>query len=239
MIIYPAMDLMGGKCVRLEQGRFADRTTYADDPADALARFAEAGASWAHVVDLDGARERAPRQHDLIAELAGSAPLKLQVAGGFRTAASVGRMLEAGVGRVVIGSLAVQKPDLVRELIAEFGGDRITLALDVHIVDGRPMVATAGWTETSGKTLWDLAEAFPTARHLLVTDISRDGMLAGPNFALLDEAIERLPQFAIQASGGVSSIDDLRRLRTHGAIVGKALWEGRISLEEALSLAGA
>ena len=137
MIIYPAMDLMGGKCVRLEQGRFADRTTYADDPADALARFAEAGASWAHVVDLDGARERAPRQHDLIAELAGSAPLKLQVAGGFRTAASVGRMLEAGVGRVVIGSLAVQKPDLVRELIAEFGGDRITLAPE----SGRPSSA--------------------------------------------------------------------------------------------------
>ena len=101
------------------------------------------------------------------------------------------------------------------------------------------MVATAGWTETSGKTLWDLAEAFPSARHLLVTDISRDGMLAGPNFAQLEESIERLPQFAIQASGGVSSIDDLRRLRTHGAIVGKALWEGRISLEEALSLAGA
>jgi phosphoribosylformimino-5-aminoimidazole carboxamide ribotide isomerase len=239
MIIYPAMDLMGGRPVRLEQGRFADRTVYDDDPAEALARFARDGASWAHVVDLDGARERSPRQHDLIAGLAPAAPLKLQVAGGFRTAASVGRMLEAGVGRVVIGSLAVQQPDLLRELFDEFGGERICLALDVNIVDGQPYVATAGWTKTSGKTLWDVAEAFPGARHLLVTDISRDGMLSGPNFDLLDEAVDRLPGLAIQASGGVSSIDDLRRLRTAGAIVGKALWEGRIELREAIGLAGA
>ncbi|MDB5722743.1 MAG: 1-(5-phosphoribosyl)-5-[(5-phosphoribosylamino)methylideneamino] imidazole-4-carboxamide isomerase [Alphaproteobacteria bacterium] len=239
MIIYPAMDLMGGRCVRLEQGRFADSTIYADDPAEALAGFAAAGASWAHVVDLDGARESAPRQHDLIASLAERAPLKLQVAGGFRTAAAVARMLEAGVGRVVIGSLAVQKPELVRELIEQFGGDRITLAMDVNIVDGQPLVATRGWTESSGRTLWDVAEAFPAGRHLLVTDISRDGMLGGPNFALLDEAVARLPGFAVQASGGVSSIDDLRRLNTAGAIVGKALWEGRIDLAEALGLAGA
>jgi phosphoribosylformimino-5-aminoimidazole carboxamide ribotide isomerase len=239
MIIYPAMDLMSGRCVRLEQGRFADRTTYADDPAEALARFAAAGAQWAHVVDLDGARERAPRQHDLIAALAEKAVLKLQVAGGFRTAAAVARMLEAGVGRVVIGSLAVQQPELVRELIGQFGGDRITLALDVNIVAGQPVVATAGWTQSSGRTLWDVAAAYPSGRHLLVTDISRDGMLGGPNFALLDEAVDRLPNFAIQASGGVSSVEDLRRLRTAGAIVGKALWEGRIDLAEALDLAGA
>ena len=238
MIIYPAMDLMDGACVRLAQGRFDERTTYPAEPARALAEFADASAAWAHVVDLDGARAGAPRQHDLIAGLAGSAPLRLQVAGGFRDAAQVSRMIEAGVGRVVIGSLAVSDPDLVRSFIAEHGGERITLALDVNIVDGEPMVATRGWTEGSGVSLWEVAERYPDARHLLVTDISRDGMMGGPNVALVAEAVRRLPHMAVQASGGVSSLDDLRALAdvgAGGAIVGKALWEGAIDLREAIS----
>lgn len=239
MILYPAMDLMGGRCVRLAQGRFDDATIYSADPSEALAGFAAAGATWAHVVDLDGAKAGAPRQHDLIAGLAATAPLKLQVAGGFREAAQIARMLDAGVGRVVIGSLAVKAPDLVNAFLAEFGGDRITLALDVNIVDGVPMVATAGWTESSGRSLWDIAALYPDARHLLVTDISRDGMMGGPNVDLLEQAVARLPRLAVQASGGVSSLDDLRGLPTAGAIVGKALWEGKIDLKEAVDLAGA
>ena len=235
MIIYPAMDLIGGSVVRLAQGRFEDATTYPADPAEALARFAEAGAEWAHVVDLDGARAGAPVQHDLIASLAAEAPLRLQVAGGFRTRDQIARMFDAGVARVVIGSLAVKQPELVQAFIEEFGGERITLSLDVRLVDGTPFVATAGWTEDSGRSLWDIAALFPEARHLLLTDIGRDGMLAGPNFELLDEAGRRLPHLAIQASGGVSSLGDLRRLRTAGAIVGKALWEGRIDLSEAIN----
>jgi phosphoribosylformimino-5-aminoimidazole carboxamide ribotide isomerase len=239
MILYPAMDLMGGKVVRLAQGRFDDATTYPADPAEALARFAAAGASWAHVVDLDGARAGAPVQHDLIAALAAAAPLRLQVAGGFRTSAQIARMFDAGVGRVVIGSLAVKQPDLVRGFLAQYGGDRITLSLDVRVVDGTPYVATVGWTEDSGQSLWDVAALYPEARHLLLTDIGRDGMLAGPNFELLEEAGARLPHLAVQASGGVSSLDDLKRLTTAGAIVGKALWEGCIDLEEAVRLARA
>lgn len=239
MIIYPAMDLMGGRVVRLAQGRFDDATTYAADPADALAQFAAAGALWVHVVDLDGARAGTPVQHDLIADLARTAPLKLQVAGGFRTGEQIARMFDAGVGRVVIGSLAVKQPDLVRGFLAEHGGDRITLSLDVRVIEGTPIVATAGWTEDSGRSLWEIAALYPEARHLLLTDIGRDGMLAGPNFELLEDAGRRLPHVAIQASGGVSSLDDLRRLDTAGAIVGKALWEGRITLEEAVNLAGA
>jgi phosphoribosylformimino-5-aminoimidazole carboxamide ribotide isomerase len=125
----------------------------------------------------------------------------------------------------------------VNAWIDEFGAERITLSLDVRIADGVPNVAVSGWTEASGTSLWDVAARFPTARHLLLTDIARDGMLAGPNFALLDEAVERLPHLRVQASGGVSSIADLERLRTDGAIVGKALWECRIAIEEALSLA--
>ena len=239
MIVYPAMDLMDGSCVRLAQGRFEDRTTYSSDPAEALARFAADGADWAHIVDLDGARAKEPRQHELLAELARTSSLKLQVAGGFRTAEQISRMLEAGVERVVIGSLAVQQPDVVRGFVETFGGDRITLALDVHLADGVPMVATGGWTETSGRTLWDAAALYPEAKHLLVTDISRDGMLTGPNFELLREAVERLPHLDIQASGGISSLGDLQPLTTAGVIIGKALWEGHIALKDALSLARA
>jgi len=238
MILYPAMDLMDGKCVRLAQGRFDAATIYSSVPLDALAGFAAAGASWAHVVDLDGARAGAPRQHDLIANLAGNVSLKLQVAGGFREADQIARMLDAGVGRVVIGSLAVKDPELVNRFLGEFGGDRITLALDVNIVEGMPMVSTSGWTKTSTQTLWDIAAFYPHARHMLVTDISRDGMMTGPNLELLGEVVERLPHIDIQASGGVSSLDDLRLLPTAGVIVGKALWEGKIKLEEALDCAG-
>jgi phosphoribosylformimino-5-aminoimidazole carboxamide ribotide isomerase len=234
MILYPAMDLMGGSVVRLAQGRFEDATTYPGHPAEALAAFAAAGAQWAHVVDLDGARAGVPVQHDLLCELGRTAPLKLQVAGGFRTAEQIARVLDSGVKRVVIGSLAVKQPELVRGFLQRFGGERITLSLDVRLVDGVPMVATLGWTEDSGRSLWDIAALYPEARHLLLTDIGRDGMLAGPNFELLEEAGRRLPHLCIQASGGVSSLADLTRLDTAGAIVGKALWEGHIDLAEAL-----
>jgi phosphoribosylformimino-5-aminoimidazole carboxamide ribotide isomerase len=239
MIVYPAMDLLGGRCVRLSQGRFDAVTPYLVEPADALAGFAAAGAAWAHVVDLDGARERSPRQHELIAGLAREAPLKLQVAGGFREADQLAAMFDAGVGRVVIGSLAVQNPDLVRRFLADFGAERITLALDVNLVEGVAVVASAGWAETSGMSLWDVAALYPEARHMLITDIGRDGMMRGPNLDLLGEAVARLPQVRIQASGGVASLDDLRALPTAGVIIGKALWEQRIDLKEAIHIAGA
>lgn len=235
MIIYPAMDLMGGRVVRLAQGRFEDATFYPAEPGEALAAFAADGAQWAHVVDLDGARAGAPRQHGLIAGLARATPLKLQVGGGFRTAEQVGAMLDAGVSRVVIGSLAVKRPELVRLFLAEFGAERIILSLDIRLAGDTPMVAVSGWAEASPLSLWEVAALYPEARHLLLTDIGRDGMLSGPNFALLEEAARRLPHLAIQASGGIASLDDLARLATDGAIVGKALWEGRFTLAEALN----
>jgi len=238
MIVYPAMDLLGGRCVRLAQGRFEAVTRYLTDPGEALAGFAASGASWAHVVDLDGARDRSPRQHELIAQLARNASLQLQVAGGFRERKHLEMMFEAGVGRVVIGSLAVQQPETARALIADYGGDRITLALDVNMVGGLPMVATAGWAETSGLSLWEVADLYPEARHLLVTDIGRDGMMSGPNLDLLTEAVARLPHLAVQASGGVASLNDLKTLPTAGVIIGKALWEQRFELAEAIAIAG-
>lgn len=242
MIVYPAIDLMDGRCVRLAQGRFDEATVYSDDPAEALARFAEAGARWVHMVDLDGAKAGRPVQHDLLARLSASAPVKLQVAGGFRDAASVAAALDAGASRVVIGSLAVRDPEAVRAIIAEHGGDRVVLALDVNIVGGMPMVATAGWTQTSGRTLYDIASEYPDGRHLLVTDISRDGMMLGPNLPLVREAAGRVRRMGLQASGGVAGTADIVALAQAGAagvVIGKALWEGRIDLAEAISLAGA
>lgn len=239
MIIYPAMDLIGGRVVRLRQGRFDQVTHYSATPAEALRQFAEAGAEWAHVVDLDGARVGRPAQHELIAELAASAPLCVQVAGGFREREQLARMFDAGVARIVVGSLAVKNPETVHRWISEFGAERITLSLDVRIVGGRPSVASGGWTEDSGRSLWDVAALYPGARHFLVTDIGRDGMLDGPNVDLYEEIARRLPDAAVQASGGVASLADLARLPTAGAIIGRALWEGQISLEEAVGLARA
>jgi phosphoribosylformimino-5-aminoimidazole carboxamide ribotide isomerase len=239
MIVYPAIDLMDGRVVRLRQGRFDDATIYDADPALALRGFAAAGAQWAHLVDLDGARAGEPRQHALLADLAKASDLQLQVAGGVRTAGHIARLFEGGVARVVVGSLAVNRPDLVASFLDSFGADRITLSLDVRMVDGEPEVATHGWTADSGLSLWDVAARFPAARHLLLTDIGQDGMLAGPNFDLLEEAVRRLPHLAIQASGGVTSLRDIARLTTNGAIVGRAMWEGHIDLAEAVLYARA
>ncbi|SMF61089.1 HisA/HisF-related TIM barrel protein [Allosphingosinicella indica] len=235
MILYPAMDLMRGEVVRLKQGRFDDATSYSADPAAALAAFAAAGATWAHVVDLDGAHAGTTVQHQAIMRLVRSgASLALQVGGGIRRRDEVARLLDAGVARVVVGSLAADDPRRVRGWLEEFGTEQLALALDVSLVRGNPVVMTAGWTKSAARSLWEVAAEFPPDVHLLVTDIGRDGMLEGPNLTLLDDVAERLPEARVQASGGVSSLDDLRRLSSAGVIVGRALWEGRFSLEEAL-----
>ena len=238
MILLPAIDLIGGRCVRLAQGDFARETSYSDDPAAALAGFAEGGASEAHLVDLDGARAGAPRQHELLASLARQSPLKLQVAGGFRTADQVEAMLDAGVERVVIGSLALAEPDAFSAMLERFGAERLTLALDVRLEDGRAMVATHGWAEGSGRTLDEVLGQFPAVRHLLVTDIARDGMLSGPNVALTNSIVTMHPRVALQASGGVADVANLTALLDAGAaraIVGKAIWEGRFTVAEGVA----
>ncbi len=238
MILLPAIDLIGGRCVRLSQGDFARETSYSDDPAAALADFATQGAEEAHLVDLDGARAGEPRQHDLFIALAKTAPLAMQVAGGFRDAKQVAAVLDAGVTRVVIGSLALTDPAAFRAMLAGFGPDRLTLALDVNLQNDRAIVATHGWERGSGRTLDDVLGDFPQVRHLLVTDIARDGMLTGPNLDLMRTIAIRYPYIALQASGGVSSLDDLAALRTTRAaraIVGKAIWENRFTVAEGIA----
>lgn len=240
MILLPAIDLIGGRCVRLAQGDFARETSYSDDPVAALADFAQGNAEEAHLVDLDGARAGAPRQHDLFAKLARKTDLKLQVAGGFRTAVQVAAALDAGVARVVIGSLALSDPDAFSAMLDQFGPDRLTLALDVRIEAGAAMVATHGWEVGSGRTLDDVLAGFPAVRHLLVTDISRDGMLAGPNVFLMTAILAKLPFVELQASGGVATLDDLTTLAVTGAkraIVGKAIWERKFTVAEGVAYA--
>ncbi|MEO6247572.1 MAG: HisA/HisF-related TIM barrel protein [Sphingomicrobium sp.] len=237
MILYPAIDLIAGRCVRLAQGDFARETRYDEEPSAALARFAEEGATWAHIVDLDGAKAKEPRQHALLAELAAASPVNLQVAGGVRTPQHVATLLDSGVARVVVGSLAVNDAPAFTAMLDQFGPEKLTLALDVRINGDHAMVATHGWTEGSGQTLDHVLNLFPAVRHLLVTDIGRDGMLSGPNLPLIEAIADSWPAIDLQASGGVAKLHDLPHLKqvgAAGAIVGKALWEGRFTVREAL-----
>lgn len=240
MLIIPAIDLREGACVRLLQGRFDAVSDYGD-PFTRLHSFADAGAAWAHIVDLDGARLGRPAQGELIARLAGETGLKVQCGGGVRTRADVETLLQAGVARVVVGSVAVRTPTVVRSWIEEFGADRICVAIDVRARDGAYMVAADGWAREGGLTLPETLAAFPAGgiRHVLATDISRDGALTGPNIALMEQMRVARPDIQLQASGGVAQLEDIAALRKAGAnavIVGRALYERRFTLEEALAV---
>jgi phosphoribosylformimino-5-aminoimidazole carboxamide ribotide isomerase len=241
MIIYPAIDLRQGNCVRLSQGRFDQVTVYRDDPLAVAQDFAAAGASWLHIVDLDGAKDGSAAQTALITHIAADSGLKVQTGGGIRSESQIDAYLNGGIARVVIGSLALTNAGLVSAWLDQFGRDRIVLALDVKpAADGSWHVATHGWQKDSGRTLFAVIDEYGATnlRHLLCTDVARDGLLAGPNAALYGEIRSAYPSLEVQASGGVASLDDLLALKATGvagAVVGKALYEGRISLREALA----
>ncbi|CAM3887321.1 1-(5-phosphoribosyl)-5-[(5-phosphoribosylamino)methylideneamino]imidazole-4-carboxamide isomerase [Alkalicoccus chagannorensis] len=228
--------MRGGKCVRLLQGDYDQETVYGDSPYDMAAAFAEKGASWIHMVDLDGAKEGTPVNHDHVIRAAGSLQARIQIGGGIRTEEDVARYLDAGVARVILGSSAIADPGFVRRMLQRYGGDRIAIGIDAR--DG--FVATHGWLETSevkAETLGrELAEA--GAETFIMTDISRDGMMSGPN----TEAIASLGQATnreVIASGGVSSMEDLRLLAAEqgisGAIIGKALYTDAIDIKHAIA----
>ena len=240
MILYPAIDLRAGICVRLMHGRFDQVTEYDTDPSARLSAFADAGAEWVHVVDLDGAEAGRAAQHGLIGELARGSTVRIQSGGGVARTEDVEALLQAGVSRVVVGSLAVKAPAEVGAWLEVFGPEALTLAFDVRIEDGVPVPSLKGWTERAGIDLWTALDRYPvgTLRHVLVTDVGRDGALTGPNIDLLAEVKRRRPDLQLQASGGVSSLDDLVALKdigADGAIVGRALYEGRFTLEQALA----
>jgi phosphoribosylformimino-5-aminoimidazole carboxamide ribotide isomerase len=238
MILIPAIDLREGRCVRLFQGDFAAETRYELTPRELLLRYRDFGASWLHVVDLDGARGGVLANRSIIVALAAERAVRLQVGGGIRSAQTLEDLFAQGVSRVVVGSAAVERPDEVSEWLLRYGPDRICLAFDVRLDDGgTPRVRTRGWTEATAISLWDAVGRFPAERvkHILCTDIARDGALSGPNFDLYKEARSRFPSLHWQASGGIRDASDLAALATTGvagAVSGKALLERRMTAEE-------
>lgn len=233
--LYPAVDIKDGQAVRLVQGREDSSTVYDVDPVAAARRWAQAGAQWLHVVDLDAAFHGEPRNRELIADIVDATGVRVQASGGIRSMADLDASLGYGASRVVLGTMALEEPSFVAAAVAEHG-DKIAVGLDA---DGTTLKAR-GWTTESGD-LFDALHTFTVmgVARFVFTDIARDGMLAGPNVARLAEVAEATSA-RVTASGGVSSVADLRALadaheRVDGAIIGKALYAGCFTLEEALA----
>lgn len=237
MKIIPAIDLYNGKCVRLLKGEFENRTEYFDDPLQCAYGFSQEGAKEIHIVDLEGAESGEPKQLETILTIKKNTSLRVQAGGGFRNQETIRCVLEHKVDRVVIGSLAVSNPELIKSLIIEYGVERFVLAFDVFSQE-QPKIAIKGWSESTAFSLWDMLNEYSAFAKLriLCTDINRDGMLIGPNINLYQECITRYPNFYFQASGGVSSLQDLYELKRVGVssvIIGKALYANYFSLSQA------
>ena len=237
MELLPAIDLRDGRCVRLLQGDFERETRYSVDPVELAEHYRELGARSLHVVDLDGAKQGVPVNLPVIRRMRAAAGIEVQLGGGIRARASLEDALEVAA-RVVIGSLAVSEPQLVAAWLTEFGPERLTLALDVRLAaDGTPMIATHGWTRASTLSLEAAIDRFAAVglKHVLCTDIERDGALSGPNVELYRDCVSRWPSIEFQASGGVRDVGDLTALAAAGVaatVSGKALLEGRLKPEE-------
>lgn len=234
MQLYPAIDIKDGKCVRLTQGLFDNVTIYSDTPADMARQWVEQGSTFLHLVDLDGALAGKSVNETVIRAIAQTVSVPIQIGGGIRSAEAIQAMLDAGVTRVIIGTKAVQHPAFIKEIVERFGAERIVIGVDAK--DG--MVAIEGWEKVSSLSALDLCNQMKAygVRHIVYTDISKDGMLTGPNVAYTQKLTEETGMDII-ASGGVSCMSDLEELDKrgiHGAIIGKALYEKRISLQEAV-----
>ena len=237
--LYPAIDLKGGRCVRLLKGEMDAATVYNDDPADQAARFRRDGFRWLHVVDLDGAFAGASVNAEAVSAILAATDAPVQLGGGVRDRAGIERWLEAGIARVILGTAAVRDPELVREAAREHPG-RVAVGVDVR--DGR--VAVSGWAEASALSAVDVARRFEDAgvAALIITDIGRDGTLEGVNVEATG-ALADAVSIPVIASGGIASLDDLHALKSRagtpiaGAILGKSLYAGRIAPADALTLA--
>lgn len=237
--VIPAIDLRGGRVVRLRQGDYARETVFAFKPLELAQRYADSGVQWLHVVDLDGARSGRFENLAAIETIAKAGLLKVQAGGGVRTTDDLRRMLAAGVARVVVGSLAVENPYATAIWLSQFGPEKLVLALDVRHQAGTWRLPIHGWTENSSVQLESLVAHYHRAgaKHVLCTDIDRDGTLAGFNLDLYRVMRALAPDFEIQASGGACSLADIRHVRdagVRGVIVGRALLEGKFALQDAL-----
>ncbi|WP_318446275.1 1-(5-phosphoribosyl)-5-[(5-phosphoribosylamino)methylideneamino]imidazole-4-carboxamide isomerase [Photobacterium leiognathi] len=240
-MIIPALDLIEGQVVRLFQGDYGQVTEYKVDPAEQFNLYHQAGANWLHLVDLTGAKDTQARQLSLIERLLKSTPANVQIGGGVRTEQDVADLLNAGAKRVVIGSTAVKQPEMVKGWMEKYGAEHIVLALDINIDDdGNRIVAVSGWQEDSGVTIEALLNDFLKVglKHVLCTDISRDGTLAGSNVELYVDLCRQYPQVQFQSSGGIGSLDDIAALKgsgVAGVIVGRALLDGKFTAEQAFT----
>jgi phosphoribosylformimino-5-aminoimidazole carboxamide ribotide isomerase len=238
MEVIPAIDLLGGKVVRLYKGDFNQVTEYPEPPVEVAARYGKAGVHWLHIVDLDGARTGQFEHLDVITEITSTVGLAVQVGGGIRKISQARAIIAAGAERVVVGSTAAKDPETVISWFGELGPDAIVVGVDVSIAEGAdPIVKTHGWTESSGQTLWSLMDKYLAAgaRNFLCTDIAKDGTLEGPNMELYRECSKRYPKARVIASGGISSAAELPVLAATGVasvVTGKALLDGKLTLEE-------
>lgn len=233
MDIIPAIDIIGGKCVRLTKGDYSQMKAYADDPVEVARQFEEAGIRRLHVVDLDGAKASHVVNLDVLAAITKATNLHVDFGGGVKTVEDLDKVFNAGAKQVTAGSIAAKNPELVKNWIKEYGGDKIILGADV--LDGKVMVS--GWQESSGIDLFDYLEDYMASGigEVICTDISKDGVLEGPSFDLYDKILSKFSDLKLIASGGVSEYDDLLKLEANdltGAIVGKAFYEGRITLQQ-------
>ncbi|MEC6795811.1 1-(5-phosphoribosyl)-5-[(5-phosphoribosylamino)methylideneamino]imidazole-4-carboxamide isomerase [Photobacterium sp. S4TG1] len=240
-MIIPALDLIDGQVVRLFQGDYGQVTEYNVNPTEQFAVYHQAGANWLHLVDLTGAKNTQARQLTLIRQLLASTPANVQIGGGVRSEQDVSDLLHAGAQRVVIGSTAVKQPEMVKGWIEKYGAEHIILALDINIDgNGNRIVAVSGWQEDSGVTIETLLEDFLKVglKHVLCTDISRDGTLAGSNVELYVDLCRQYPQVQFQSSGGIGSLEDIAALKNSGVagvIVGRALLDGKFTAEQAFA----
>jgi phosphoribosylformimino-5-aminoimidazole carboxamide ribotide isomerase len=235
MILYPAIDIRGGRCVRLIEGDFNRETAYDSDPSAAARRWVKAGAEWLHIVDLDGAVEGRPINREAVAQIRASVDVPIQLGGGLRQLTDLEDAFATGVDRAILGTVALRDPELVISAVSRWG-DRIAVALDAR--DGR--LATDGWLGQTDTRAVEVAQrlAQRRVRHFIYTDIRRDGTLSGPNLEGLSELVEKVDADVI-ASGGIALLDDIKaaaNVGATGAIIGRALYDGRVDLAEALAL---
>ena len=241
MRIIPAIDIIGGKCVRLTKGDYATQKIYNENPLEVAKFFEDNGVQYLHLVDLDAAKAGSYTLHELAASIQKTTGLKIQSGGGIRSQADVDAMVAAGIDRIVIGTLAVKAPALVAQCIQQHSAEKITVALDTRQDQNNVwQLPVKGWTENSEHDLFSMLKFYQAhgLRHLLCTDIARDGMLSGLNNDLYGQIARQFPGIAVQASGGVKTVQNIRDAKAAGAggaILGRALLEGRFTLQEALA----
>ena len=233
MKIIPAIDIMDEKCVRLSQGDYEQKKVYHENPVDMAKSFEDAGLNFLHIVDLDGARKRKIMNWKSIHAICSSTKLHVDFGGGITSSSEIQQLIEYGVQQVNIGSIAIKKPEIINEWLDEFGSEKIILSADIH----DQQVAFHGWTETSAVTISRFLLDYQKKgiRYVACTDIKTDGMLSGPNLSLYRKLRDEFPLLKIIASGGVSSISDIHELESigiHGVIIGKAIYEGKVSLKD-------